>query len=163
MDKSMFDKYISEMLNMQAAATPTVNIIPTENSENMSGSGKLIVNVTSVRGLYPVVGAHITVLTGDEANPKAIAEGNTDKSGKSPVFVLPAPDENLSEAPNPPERPYAYYNIKTTADGFTENINYNVQIFDNVTSLQNVNLIPLAVSPLPNTPIIIDEYGDYPL
>lgn len=170
MDKSMFDKYIKEMRAMKASAmpqpevpesTPQVNL--DTNSENMSGMGRLLVNVTSLRGLYPVAGADVTVFTGDLADMNKIAQLTTDQSGKTREIELPAPSSDFTEQPDPSERPYALYNIRTVADGFVETINYNVAVFDAVTSLQNVSLFPVTSSPEGNRPIVIDEFENYEL
>ncbi len=167
MDKSIFEKYISEMKAMKASAMPEPRPTATPksrpNSENMEGVGKLKVRVTSVRGLYPIKNAIITVFTGDAENMTVIAEGTTDQSGTSPTFSLPAPAASLSDSPDPASRPYALYNILTAADGFRGTYNYNAAVFDGVTSLQTVELIPVTESPELNGPIIIDEYEEYPL
>lgn len=171
MDKSVFEKYINEMRAMKSAAMPSpilerpaVSQPESEpNNPEMSGSGNLIVNVTSARGLYPVEGAFVTVFTGSDDEKKIVKEVSTDKSGKTPVIVLPAPSSRLSESPNPSERPYAYYNIHTEADGFVDNFNFNAAVFDKITSVQNVNLEPLTTSIEGNRPIIIDSAENYNL
>ncbi len=167
MDKSVFEKYIEEMRAMKASAMPeprpAVAPVYHSNSENMEGTGELRIRVTSVRGLYPVKNARITVFTGDVGNMAVVAEGTTDQSGASPTFSLPAPASSLSDSPDPASRPYALYNILTEADGFRETYNYNAAVFDGVTSLQTVELIPLTDDPKLNGPIIIDEYEEYPL
>lgn len=171
MDKSVFEKYIKEMREMQAAATPTQKIAEPQNPEpesatnnpDMSGRGNLIVNVTSARGLYPIEGAIVTVFTGDREERKVIAEVSTNKSGKTPTIELPAPSGRFSESPDPAERPYAYYNIHTEADGFVDNFNFNAAVFDNITSVLNVNLEPLTTSVKGNRPIIIDGFENYNL
>lgn len=175
MDKSIFEKYIQEMRAMQAVAMPApiappvpqappaTHVESEPNSSDMSGMGKLIVNVTSVRGLYPVEGARVTVFTGETDNMNVIAEVTTDRSGKTPAIELPAPSIRFSESPDPSERPYAYYNIRTIADGFVENLNYNAAVFDSVTSLLNVDLQPLTTGVGGNRPIIIDGFDNYTL
>lgn len=172
MDKSLFDKYIKEMRTMKAAATlPTQNSLPTvtkvtdadENSEDMTGLGYLIVNVTSVRGLYPINGAKVTVFTGSEDNMTVIAEEVTDRSGKTPPIPLEAPSSVYTQTPDPTERPYSYYNIRTVEDGFKTNLNYNVAVFDKITSVQNINLEPMTSQIEQNRPIIIDEFENYTL
>ncbi len=171
MDKSMFEKYIQEMRALKTLATPSAEAIRPEapkvdsapNSDQMSGMGKLIVNVTSVRGIYPVEGARVTVFTGDEENSAVLAQLVTDRSGKTPIIELPAPSSVFTEAPDPSERPYAYYNIKTVADGFVDTYNYNVAVFDTVTSLQNVGLQPVTTGIEGNRPIVINEFDNYTL
>lgn len=176
MDKAMFEKYIQEMMKMKAQAMPVtekeqpkavkVNAEPlhqTKNDENMSGIGGLIVNATAIRGLYPVENAKVTVFTGTKENMNVIAEAVTDISGKTPLIKLGAPSSVYTEAPDPSERPYAYYNIETSADGYITTDNYNVAVFDKVTSLQNVSLYPLISAPEGNRPIVIDEFDNYEL
>ena len=177
MDKSMFEKYIKEMKEMRAKSMPvpekeeaqavavqaTPTISPAENSENMTGSGSLIVTATAVRGLYPVQNAKVVIFTGTEDNMNVIAEAFTDISGKTPPIVLPSPSSVYTDAPDPAERPYAYYNIKTSADGYIPTDNYNVAVFDKITSVQNVSLYPIVSAPDGNRPIIIDEFENYEL
>ena len=171
MDKSIFDKYIAEMKAMQALAmpnneemnTPALEPLGEINATDMSGSGSLVVIVTAVRGLYPVRGAKVTVFTGSGQDENKITEVFTNESGKTVPIPLPAPSSDFTEAPNPDERPFAYYNIRTEADGFIESINYNVAVFDKVTSLQTVSLYPVASAPNGTRPIIINEASNYEL
>lgn len=167
MDKELFKQYIDQMRAMKASAslpeeTPTPRT-ETENSPDMPGTGRLIVNVTSLRGLYPVSMAEVTVFTEKDGQERVIARAVTDMSGKTPTLELAAPSGELSEAPDPSERPYAYYNIRTIADGFLDNINLNVAVFDGVTSVQSVSLQPRTTGVDGNRPIVIDEYENYTL
>ena len=177
MDKSVFEKYIKEMKEMSAKSMPVTEkeevkaaavqapstINSAENSENMTGSGSLIVTATAVRGLYPVSNAKVIVFTGTADDMNVIAETFTDISGKTPPIVLPAPSSVYTDAPNPAEHPYAYYNIKTSADGYIPTDNYNVAVFDKITSVQNISLYPIISTPDGNRPIVIDEFENYEL
>ena len=169
MDKSLFKKYIEEMKEMKARSrfANDVFAVPvqaeredaaeltqiddgltentTEQSINqMEGKGYLLVDVTSVRELYPVPNAKITVFKGEEDNRTVFAEGVTDISGKAGPFELVAPSIKYFESPNSAVLPFAYYNILTSADGFIDTIHLGVQIFDKVTSIQKVNLLPAS-------------------
>ena len=167
MDKTLFEKYINEMRAMKASAMPEpsrpVAVVYHGNDKDMTGSGRLKVRAPSVRGLYPVQNARVTVFTGGAEDMTVIAEGKTDISGASPDFTLPAPSASLSENPAPSARPYALYNLLTEIDGFTKTYNYNIAVFDGVTSLQTVELIPESTDPDKNQPIVIDEYEEYNL
>ena len=170
MDNSIFDKYIKELKEMQKMAMPvvaqpiqTVQPSSQQNSETMDGGGGLIVITTAGRGLYPIANAKVTVFSGNADNMTVVAESLTDESGRTPIMKLSAPSSEFTEAPSPSERPYAYYNIRTVADGYTETFNYNVAVFDKVTSIQNVSLYPVASRPDGNKPIIIDEFDNYEL
>ena len=173
MDKTLFDKYVKEMKEMRDIAikrnpnlalkekSVAANVFMPADTPDMSGQGRLVVNVTTIGGLYPVKNAIVTVFKGGADNMEMIAQFNTDESGKTPAFTLPAPPAALTENPQNTVRPYAFYNILTQADGFIDNINYNAAIFDGVTSLQNVNMIPLSKEN--NQPIVNDEYEEYTL
>ena len=72
MDKTLFEKYINEMRAMKASAIPEPKrpaaVVYRGNDKDMTGSGTLKIRVTSVRGLYPVANAKVTVL-GEVKNP----------------------------------------------------------------------------------------------
>lgn len=171
MDKTLFDKYVKEMKEMRemalkrdpslAVAAANGNIVMPGDTPDMSGEGRLVVDVTTIRGLYPVKNALVTVFKGSADNMEVIAKLNTDESGKTPAFILPAPPAVLTESPENTVRPYAFYNILTEADGFINNINYNATIFDGITSLQSVNMVPRSKEN--NQPIVSDGYEEYTL
>lgn len=171
MDKTLFERYIAEMRAMQTAATvappptkkPVQRPIEAENPTDMEGVGRLVVIATSVRGIYPVENARVTVFSGEGNDQKIISELSTDQSGKTQPFLLATPKKEYAEAPEPAVRPFALYNVKTEADGFVTTENYNVAVFDGVTSLQNVELVPISSKVGENEPIIIDEFENYPL
>ena len=143
MDKTEFERYIEEMRAMSKKAIPTVAAPPPVTvEENMGGRGYLLVNVTSVRELYPVQNAKVTVFRGEPDNMEKLGEATTDQSGKTELFALPAPPRSLAEDKENVKPTYATYNILTEADGFLPTLNMAAAVFDGVTSIQNVNLIP---------------------
>lgn len=167
MDKTEFDRYIEEMRAMsrksaipEEAALPTVS--ETELPEEMGGMGYLLVNVTSVRELYPVGNAKVTVFTGSIEDMRKISESVTDQSGKSELFTLPAPPRYLAEDSANQKPTFAEYNILTEADGFLPTINMGAAVFDGVTSIQNVNLIPKTLYN-ENDSNVFDEENNYDL
>ena len=186
MDKSLFEKYIAEMkefkkrsafpipavaeyegaereeateLNQNDSSEETAVQTAEQSTAEMTGKGYLTVSVTSVRELYPVKNAKITVFTGEEGNRRIYAEGVTDISGKAGPFELAAPSIEYSEAPNSSVLPFAYYNILTEAEGFIDTIHLGVQIFDKVTSIQKVNLLAVSEGN-ENTTIIVNEFNE---
>ena len=171
MDKSVFEKYIAEMKNMSKRAipaaaeperevreAPTMLTPPTERT----GEGYLSVNVTSVHSLYPIENAKVTVFTGQRENMVRLCEGYTDSSGKTEIFPLPAPPISLAQNSQNTLPVFAEYNILTEADGFIPAVNYSLAVFDKVTSLQNINMIPKSVFS-DNSSIVTDEENDYEL
>lgn len=171
MDKTEFDRYIEEMKAMSRKSTfPEETVLPTisetENSEetpdDMNGMGYLLVNVTSVRELYPVENAKVTVFKGSIEDMRKIAELVTNQSGKTELFPLPAPPRALAEDSSNQKPTYAEYNILTEADGFLPTINMGAAVFDGVTSIQNVNLIPKTAYN-ENDSNVFDEENNYDL
>lgn len=134
------------------------------NENNLSsGSGGLLVNVTTLKGLYPVKGAVVTVFSGDVNNMQVIDSRVTDQSGRTSVFVLSAPERSLSETAGASEKPYASYNVSVKADGYIEQINLNVPVFSGVLSLQSVDLLLLAAAGDNLNPRIYDGTVNYEL
>ena len=129
--------------------------------ESTQNNGYLIVNVVTARGAIPVAGAKVTVYANtSDANPP-VAVIYTDSAGKSEKLELPAPSRSLSEQPGK-VKPYATYLIEVDKEGYYPVTKNDVPIFTGVTSIQPVDLIPLAEydsdSVYPRYGLVTDEY-----
>ena len=182
MDKNMIERYRREMLDTYrtrpvSTAVPTVNTQPmpppdnpqvqtepikTENNTNPS-LGSLIAIVTSIRSLYPVKGAKVTVFTGTPDNKTVIATDTTDESGRTGVFLLPTPAKQLSLQSGSTILPYAEYNMLVEAEGYLDTIHLNIPVFSGVTSLQQSNLLLLETSGTDKSPQIFNEEQQFGL
>ena len=173
MDNEIFEKYKNEMLKMYekakknngyvpAQTTPTPNISPPTPPSHSTQTGGLLGIVTSFRGLYPAENAKVTIFTGDIDNMNIIDSDFTDRSGRTKVFSLSAPDKSLSMSPDLAETPYSLYNMMVEADGFLKNIHLNIPIFSGITSIQRSDMI-LAEERIDKTPQIFDESQKYNL
>ena len=93
--------------------------IYTAQTQNLSFSGNLSVNVTSALGFIPVKDASITIsLT---SNPDTVVETlTTDNSGQTQSVSLPAPNISYSKDPANEIQPYAEYNIAVSAPGYED-------------------------------------------
>lgn len=141
---------------------PQPQTVPTIEFED--GTGGLQVNVTTLRRLYPVKNALVTVFTGYSDNMTVIETDITDESGKSGVFNLKAPPAAESQqAENGGAIPYANYNISVRSDGYVEQIAMNVPVFSGVISVQGINLMPIAAAGGHTNPQIIEEGNNYDL
>ena len=138
MDNSLIEKYKKELLDMHNKKIENPPV------DQYGDNGKLIVNVTTLRQLYPVVGAKVTIFTDDLENMNIIDTSTTDQSGRSKVFMLPAPNRNLSLEVGADEPVYSSYGVLVEADGYANEVNLNLPIFRGVTSLQNVDLTLLS-------------------
>ncbi|MBQ7789012.1 MAG: hypothetical protein IJ398_05100 [Clostridia bacterium] len=118
------------------------------NNENDS-VGFLIVSVNTANGALPVEGATVTVYGGNEAKSDVIYSLKTDESGRTEKVVLSTKSKELSTEPGN-IAPFKSYNIEVSAPGYYDNNYINVPIFQGITSLQGVSLIPLSEFSAPN-------------
>lgn len=145
-----------------ATAIPTVATpAPIPNIDD--GTGGLIVSVTTLRGLYPVASALVTVFTGDRANMQIIEMDTTNESGKSKVFRLDAPARSESLEASENKKPYSTYNVSVRSDGYVEQIAMNVPIFSGVVSMQGFDLTANTAAGQNTSPQIIQGSGNYNL
>lgn len=164
MDKSMIERYKSEMLKQYRLAIAPAPVEPVlENSDINQSSGRLVGIVTTLRNLYPVPKARVTVFEGTPDNMKVIATDWTDESGRTEIFVLPAPDRAESQSPSDNKAPYANYNMMVEAEGYISNIHLNIPVFSGVTSLQRSNMLLLETAGENKGPQIFDEAEKYDL
>ena len=176
MDKSLIEKYKAEMFNMYRTAKPSfaeknsvMAVAPVtesqSNTENSSDtdSGRLIVSVTTVRSLYPLENAEVTVFSGEYPEMQVIARDATDQSGKTEEFVLDTPNKNLSLNFQNTLPPYAAYGIEVKAEGYVDTVYLNVPVFSGVTSIQRVNMTLLETAGKDKGPYIFNEPQRYNL
>ena len=113
--------------------------MPEQNS-----NGFLIVKVSSASGAIPIENASVIVQGKDQDNQNILLSFLTNSDGLTPKITLPAPSKELSEAPAPSSRPYSTYNIEVFKDGYYPQHYNGVPIFQNVTAIQNANVIPIS-------------------
>ena len=107
--------------------------------------GKLIINVTTAGTSLPVPGALVTVKSAEGADSDVIAAVYTDISGKAGPILLPAPSRQNSMAPGSQEETSSRYNLSTDAEGYYSVSNQFVPIYDGVTSIQNIEMVPISL------------------
>ena len=173
MDNDLLNKYKQEMLKMYRSvnsATPepvrTTAPTPPENTTpppQNTVTGNLIGIVTSIRGLYPVKNAKVSIFTGEYENMSVIDTDLTDQSGRTKIFVLPTPERSISLEKENASLPYATYNMVIEADGYIKNIHLNIPVFGGVTSLQQSNLLLEETAGEDKSPQIFDEAQKYDL
>lgn len=112
-------------------------------NENTGGMGYLIVRASTAGGALPVPGAAVSVRGNTPEESGTLVSRTTNQDGLTDRIPLPAPPASLSGAPGT-VIPYSTYNIEVSADGFATNLYQNVPIFDRITALQPIELIPLS-------------------
>ena len=112
----------------------------------MDGTGYLVVHVTTARGAIPIEGAQVNIrnLTPDGTTGRGdvIASLISGKDGNTSIIPLTAPTRAGSMKPGGP-RPYATYSAEIRTEGFYDQTYTGIPIFDGITAIQPVDLIPL--------------------
>jgi len=109
-----------------------------------TGMGRLRIRVTEAGGVLPVEGAVVTVseyVNGGDG--ELLYSLRTDNGGLTETMTLPAPPASDSMKPGA-ARPYALYNIDVSYPGYYPVENVAVPVFDRITAVQPVNLLPLS-------------------
>ena len=128
-----------------AQAPPPVPSAPSRQS----GMGQLIFRVATARGAIPLEGAQITVwpnipAPGEEGRGQVIAVLYSDRDGKTEPLSLPAPPRSDSLEPSTSGAlPFSNYDAEVYLPGYYAPSYTRIPIFDGITSIQSVDLIPL--------------------
>lgn len=111
-----------------------------------TGQGYLIVHTTTARGAIPLEGVQVTLRNYE---PEFAADRGdiirtmiTDRSGNTERIALPAPPKNESLVVGN-DHPFAIYNLEAHLEGYRVQYYYALPIFDSITAVQPVDLIPL--------------------
>ena len=114
--------------------------------------------VVRTGGALPIANAKVNVyeysVREDGTDGKLIYSVLTDENGKAPKLALYTKNKELSMTPNN-DNPFSVYNISVEHDGYYNNKYINVPIFQGITSIQTVDLIPLLENRLPS-----DDFPD---
>ena len=114
-----------------------------QQTENVD-RGRLQVNVTSTLGLQPVVNARVSIAYTGEGQ-RTLEELQTDSSGQTEEVTLDTPPLEYSQEPNQPQ-PFSEYTVTVQADGYRPVEVSAVDVFADVTSLQEIRMEPLDIS-----------------
>lgn len=111
---------------------------------DQSGTGWLQVRVVEANGAFGIEDAQVLVFgfNEDGGDTGVIYSLRTDSSGLAPKVALSAPPKSRSLTPADDGVPYASYHIKVSKEGYNSVEITNVPVFEGVTSLQRVNLVP---------------------
>ena len=110
----------------------------------MPATGYIQVRAYTSTAQFPLKNVAITVTSADGT---AIAMRLTDRSGLISPIEIPVPDRSESLTPDPPEQPFAIVNLYAHLQGFESIEAENLQVFADTTTLQNLEMIPLAELP----------------
>ncbi len=145
----------------EAAVSPRPALLPngpawTEEQEQAylaqnPNTGYIKTAVVTARGAIPLKGAEVTIYKTIDGATKIFAQGKTDESGDFANVALPTPSKELSKHPSENGvRPYAAYDILVTNPDYIPVKSYNVPVFEDIVSIQLVNMIPLSAAQSPD-------------
>lgn len=121
-------------------ANKGLHVQQTENVDR----GRLQVNVTSTLGLQPVVNARVGIAYTGESQ-RLLEELQTDSSGQTEAVTLDAPPVEYSQEPDQPQ-PFSEYTVTVQAEGYRSVEVSAIDVFANVTALQEIRMEPLDIS-----------------
>ena len=120
----------------------------------MPATGLIQVRAYTSSAQFPLENVAITVTATDGT---AIAMRLTDKNGRITPIEIPVPEKSESLAPDPEEIPFTSVNLYARLRGYEQIESENLQVFAETTTLQNLEMVPLAELPLNwNQTIIFD-------
>ncbi len=113
-----------------------------QDFDDEDGEGSIAVQATTARGASPVSEATVIIYKVRNGERNIVSFNLTDRSGKTPDVLVPAPKKSNSQSPSS-SLPFANYNITVRHPMYyTAEIN-NVQVFGDEKTIQTVDLIPL--------------------
>lgn len=110
----------------------------------MSSIGYILVRAYASYALLPLEDVAITVTSPDGT---AIAMRLTDRSGLISPIEIPVPDKSESFHPDPAESPFTCVNLYARHPDYEQVEVENLQVFAGVTTVQNLEMVPLSELP----------------
>jgi hypothetical protein len=116
-----------------------------EENNKLTGTGYLIVRVTTASGAIPLEGAQVSIreyFPGHERSGDFVAALVSGSDGNTEVLSLPThPKSESLVAGN--AIPYSTYVAEVRLEGYADQAFIGIPIFDGIVAIQPVNLIPL--------------------
>ena len=110
----------------------------------MQATGYIQVRAFASEAQLPLKDTAIVVTATDGT---AIAMRLTDRSGKITPIPIPVPERSESQFPDPAERPFSIVNLYARKAGYEQIEAENLQVFAGVTTLQELEMVPLSELP----------------
>ena len=110
----------------------------------MAATGYIQVHAFASNARIPLQNVTVVITSTDGT---AIAMRLTDRSGQIVPIPIPVPDRVDSLSPNPPDWPYAVVNLTARLQDYEQIFVDNLQVFADVTTDQDLELIPLSELP----------------
>ena len=110
----------------------------------MPSTGYIQVRAYSSNAQLPLQGVAVSITAEDGT---ALAMEITDRSGLTKPIPLPVPELSASQSPNPEAAPFTLVNLHARIKGYEQITAKDIQLFADTTTLQDLEMIPLAELP----------------
>ena len=114
-----------------------------------TGVGYLQLRISTAQGAIPLQNAQVIVREPKERGDGLVALLVSDRSGLTPIVSLPTVPRALSEVPGNPY-PFYTYLVDVSKEGYYTQYYQNVPVFDGISSVQSVEMIPLPQNGVEN-------------
>lgn len=110
----------------------------------LSSTGYIQVHAYKSQAQIPLSDVAVAVTATDGT---AIAMRITDRSGRIEPIAVPVPDLAAGQTPDTGVVPFTRVNLYARLEGFEQIENEDLQVFPNTTTLQDLELVPIAELP----------------
>lgn len=110
----------------------------------LSSTGYIQVHAYESQAQIPLSDVAVAVTATDGT---AIAMRITDRSGRIEPIAVPVPDLAAGQTPDTGVVPFTRVNLYARLEGFEQIENEDLQVFPNTTTLQDLELVPIAELP----------------
>ncbi len=106
------------------------------------GVGYLQVRVSTAQSALPLENVLVVIRSNADQGDEIVSTVVTDRSGLTPRIALPTVPRKMSEVPGNPH-PFYTYHIEASKEGYYNQFYQNVPVFDEISAVQSVEMIPL--------------------
>lgn len=138
------------------------------NSNLNDSIGFLVVTVRTANGAIPIENALVNIYenkndSGAMSNGFLLYSLRTNALGQTEKIALPTKSSALSNSPGN-ERPFFSYNVFASSEGYFDSDVINAPVFQGITSIQPINMIPVSEYSNPNdfTPSYDSRFVEIP-
>ena len=138
------------------------------NSNLNDSIGFLVFTVRTANGAIPIKNALVNIYenkkdSGAMSNGYLLYTLRTNELGQTEKIALPTKSSALSTSPGN-ERPFLSYNVFASSEGYFDSDVINIPIFQGITSIQPINLLPVSEYSSPNdfTPSYDSRFVEIP-
>lgn len=110
----------------------------------MPSTGYIQIRAYTSVAQFPLKDVAIVITATDGT---ALAMRLTDRNGQVSPIEIPVPDKSESLTPNAAEKPFTSVNLYARLQGYEQVESENLQVFAGTTTIQNLEMIPLAELP----------------